>query len=59
MSFREAFSCLKEVRSLMESRIGIMALTATATRSLRLKVEEMLGMGSPIAIIRSPDKPNL
>ena len=43
----------------MESRIGIMALTATATRSLRLKVEEMLGMRSPIAIVRSPDKPNL
>lgn len=59
MSFREAFSRLKEVRSLMESRIGIMALTATATRSLRLKVEEMLGMRSPIAIVRSPDKPNL
>lgn len=43
----------------MESRIGVMALTATATRSLRLKVEEMLGMRSPIAIVRSPDKPNL
>uniref|UniRef100_A0A1X7VXF8 DNA 3'-5' helicase n=1 Tax=Amphimedon queenslandica TaxID=400682 RepID=A0A1X7VXF8_AMPQE len=59
LSFREAFSRLKEVRSLMESRIGIMGLTATATRSLRLKVEEMLGMRSPIAIVRSPDEPNL
>lgn len=43
----------------MSSAIGIMALTATATRSLRREVEELLGMTSPLAIIRSPDKVNI
>ena len=43
----------------MPSHIGIMALTATATRALRLQVEQMLGMRSPLAIIHSPDKQNL
>ena len=36
-----------------------MALTATATRALRLQVEQMLGMKSPLALIRSPDKENV
>ncbi|XP_003389188.1 PREDICTED: uncharacterized protein LOC100639792 [Amphimedon queenslandica] len=58
-TFREAFTRLTEVRSTMPSHIGIMALTATATRTLRLQVEQILGMRSPLAIIRSPDKPNL
>ena len=43
----------------MATSIGIMALTATATRSLRLKVEELLGMLSPSVVIRSPDKKKL
>ena len=43
----------------MPSHIGIMALTATATRALRLQVEQMLGMKSPLALIRSPDKENV
>lgn len=30
-----------------------------AIKSLTLQVEEMLGMRSPIAIVCSPDKPNL
>ena len=35
LSFREAFTRLHEVRSIMPSNIGVMALTATASRPLR------------------------
>ena len=56
---REAFPQLTEIRSLMPSDRGMMALTATATRALRLQVEQMLEMRSPLAITHSPDKQNL
>ena len=55
----EAFTRLTEIRSLMPSDRGIMALTATATRALSLQVEQMLEMRSPLAITHSPDKQNL
>jgi superfamily II DNA helicase RecQ len=43
----------------MKSDLTIMALTATAIKDLRYKVESLLGMVNPITIIRSPDKNNL
>jgi ATP-dependent DNA helicase RecQ len=36
-----------------------MALTATATRTLREEVQIKLGMTDPLLIIKSPDKPNI
>ena len=57
LSFREAFTYLNEVRSIMPLNIGVMALTATASRLLRQKA--VLGMRAPFTIIRSPDKPNM
>ena len=59
LSFREAFTRLHGVRSIMPSNIGVMALTATASRPLRQKIEAVLGMRAPFTIIQSPDKPNM
>uniref|UniRef100_A0A1X7SKC7 Helicase ATP-binding domain-containing protein n=1 Tax=Amphimedon queenslandica TaxID=400682 RepID=A0A1X7SKC7_AMPQE len=59
LSFRESFARISEVRSAMSSNIGIMALTATATKDVREKVEGLLGMRKTVHIIRSPDKTNL
>jgi ATP-dependent DNA helicase RecQ len=36
-----------------------MALTATATKSLREQIEHLLGMVDHVTIVRFPDKPNL
>ena len=43
----------------MPSNIGVMALTATASRPLQQKVGAVLGMRAPFTIIQSPDKPNM
>lgn len=43
----------------MPTSIGIMAVTAAATKSLRHKVEGLLEMRSPLSIVHSPDKSNL
>jgi ATP-dependent DNA helicase RecQ len=58
-SFRDAFLRIKEVRSLMPSGVNIMALTATASKTLREKVQLFLGMRNPVTMIRSPEKPNM
>ena len=36
-----------------------MALTATATSTMRIKVERRLGMSDPVLIVKSPDKSNV
>ena len=59
LSFREAFTRIKEIRSLMPSTVGVMALTATASKPLREKVELLLGMRNPFTMIRSPEKRNI
>ena len=46
--FRTAFARLGEVRSLIPPSVGVMALTATATRSLRREVVKTLGMIDPV-----------
>ena len=50
---------LGEVRSLIPEHVRIMALTATATESLRASVIDMLGMTRPVVISLSPCKKNL
>ena len=57
--FRTAFARLGEVRSLIPPSVGVMALTATATRSLRREVVKTLGMIDPVVVTISPDKPNI
>ena len=57
--FWTAFARLGEVRSLIPPSVGVMALTATATRSLRREVVKTLGMIDPVVVTISPDKPNI
>ena len=58
-TFRDAFVKIREVRSMMSSTVNVMALTATATSSLKIEVEKLLGMKEPFEIILSPDKSNI
>ena len=57
--FRVEFSHLGEVRSLIPERVNIMALTATATRTLRSDVCYILGMQDVQVVTVSPDKTNV
>ena len=51
---------LGEVRSLIPKDVNVMALTATATRSLRGAVCKTLGMDNPVVVVTvSPDKTNM
>ena len=43
----------------MPAGVNLMALTATATRTLRSAVIKTLGMRNPVVISRSPHKPNI
>ena len=48
-----------EVRSLAPPSVNVMALTATAKKSLREEITTILGMKSPKIIAASPSKPNI
>lgn len=48
-----------EVRSLISSNVKVLAMTATATKSLRLKVSEVIGLVNPLVIAVSPCKANI
>ena len=50
---------LGEIRSLLPHHVHIMALTATATASLRSSVSNILGMKKPVVIAVSPNKENI
>ena len=50
---------LGEIRSLIPQRVNVMALTATATNEVCLKVSTTLGMVRPDVIALSPCKKNL
>ena len=50
---------LGEVRSLLPEHVKIMALTATATKTVQTYVANILGMEKPIVIALSPCKENL
>ena len=47
------------MRSLIPKDVNVMALTATATRSLRGAVCKTLGMDNPVVVTVSPDKTNM
>ena len=57
--FRVEFSRLGEVRSLIPKDVNIMALTVTATQSLRGAVCKTLEMDNPVVVTISPDKTNM
>lgn len=50
---------LGEVRSLIPQHVQILALTATATKEVHLKVGVTLGMVRPVVVALSPCKKNL
>ena len=58
-TFRSTMERLGEIRSLLPHQVHIMALTATATKSLRLSVSCTLGMENPVVITLSPCKENI
>ena len=48
-----------EVRSLLPIGVNVMAVTATATKTIRYSVSKTIGLKSPYVITRSPSKKNL
>ena len=58
-TFRDALLKVGEVHSLVPEKTAVMALTATATRSLQLELTDKIGMKQPVAIVLPPCKPNL
>ena len=57
--FRQEFSNLGEVRSLIPEDVRCMALTATATKTSRNEICNVLGMHKPVVVSQSPNKPNI
>ena len=58
--FREWFGNLGELRSLIPQEARLVAVTATATKSTRVKIFQTLHLGPQTAVVeRSPDRPNL
>ena len=59
--FRKEYSRLSEVRSILPRNVNVMALTATATKSLRNEVSALLSMENPVVVSDSvcPDKKNI
>lgn len=58
-TFRTVLGRVGEVRSLLPEGVKVMALTATATRSLHQVVCHLLGMKNPCIIAYSPCKINI
>ena len=57
--FRKEYSRLGEVWSILPQNVHVMALTATATKTLRRDVRDILGMENPVLVSASPDKDNI
>jgi len=58
-TFRGVLLRLGEIRSILPENVPIMALTATASRSLQKGIARILGMHMPTVISASPCKKNL
>ena len=58
-TFRTLLSRVGEVRSLLPRGVNVMAVTATATKSVRQAVSHILGMKNPHIVARSPCKQNI
>lgn len=58
-SFRPVMDRIGEVRSPLPIGVNVMALTATATKTIRYSVSKTIGLKSPYVITRSPSKNNL
>lgn len=58
-TFRPILLKVGELRSLMPENVKVMALTATATHSLRLELLKLIGMRDPVTVLLPPCKCNL
>ena len=59
MAFRQWYSCLKELRSLVPSGLPFLALTATASKTTKKDIYEVLEFKSPCEVVESPDRRNI
>jgi len=57
--FRQAFSKIGELRSIIPDHVHLLALTATATKDTYQVVCSRLSLVDPVVIGLSPDRPNL
>ena len=58
-TFRTVLDRIGEVRSILPDGLNIMALTATATKTLRYSVSRTIGMHNPFVIAIAPCKKNI
>lgn len=58
-TFRRSLLRIGEIRSIIPEGVNILALTATATKSLQYNVATILGMYKPITVAVSPCKANI
>ena len=58
-TFRSILLRVGEIRSLLPKSVTVLAMTATATKTLRTKVSEVIGLVDPLIISISPCKPNI
>ena len=58
-TFRQDFARIGELRSIILNGVKIMALTATASNSLREQIMKTLGMRNASIISISPNKRNI
>ena len=57
--FRPSYQRIIEFLEALPKRPPVMALTATATRAVRKDILDALGLGDPLVVIASFDRPNL
>ena len=58
-TFHAALDCIGEVHSILPGGLNIMALTATATRTLQYPITRTIGMRDPYILARSPCEKNM
>ena len=58
-SFRKTFARIGEVRSIIPQYVNVMALTATASKTMRRDIIQKLGMTNTKVINISPEKRNV
>ena len=58
-TFRQAFSEIGDIRSLIPDHVQMMALTATATKNTRINICHQLGKIHPFVIAKPPNRVNI
>jgi superfamily II DNA helicase RecQ len=53
VAFRQWYSCLREIRSLVSTQLPILALTATASKKTKQDIFRVLELSSPFEVVES------